>query len=292
MDIVINDESLDGQFKTIEEFADSVYERTIPMMKAIEENGLCLLKSQQTYERRITKEKTLYDLCMISNFPEIQMLKKTLLGIICDEPFWENEEKTEHNANYRCEFMKQGIPNCITEAYERNGMLLSFQHENFEESVVKIYKNGEEGKVKNASTKEMCAEHLFNLGYIDIIKFLLCMNFSRSICFYSENGKCYAKEALCENNLNISDWKNICEDLRYMFQTIEKGEISRFSKDISDDSVRLYEFRTTISDKREFRLFYIYKDNQICFLNGCVKKEQKTPKVDLALAKKLAKKIN
>lgn len=53
----------------------------------------------------------------------------------------------------------------------------------------------------------------------------------------------------------------------------------------------LYEVRSHISDKRIARVIFTIIDSYMVLLNGFVKKSQKTPKEEIALALKRAKEI-
>ncbi len=53
----------------------------------------------------------------------------------------------------------------------------------------------------------------------------------------------------------------------------------------------LYEVRSHISDKRISRVIFTIIDHYMILLNGFIKKSQKTPKVEIALALKRLKEI-
>ena len=51
----------------------------------------------------------------------------------------------------------------------------------------------------------------------------------------------------------------------------------------------LYEVRSTISSKREIRIIFYIRANQMILLHGFIKKSQKTPDKELELVKKTSK---
>jgi phage-related protein len=67
------------------------------------------------------------------------------------------------------------------------------------------------------------------------------------------------------------------------------GVTSRFSKSIAYKKKKYFEFRTTISDDREFRIFYIQGDEGVIFLYPLIKKTGKTPDSILEIIEDLAK---
>ncbi len=53
----------------------------------------------------------------------------------------------------------------------------------------------------------------------------------------------------------------------------------------------LYEVRSTISSKREIRIIFYIRSNQMILLHGFIKKSQKTPDKELELSKKRKKEV-
>ncbi|WP_252235871.1 hypothetical protein [Clostridium sp. ZS1] len=78
MDIIINDFSLDGQFSGDEQFIESLYENTLPILTDLEKVDATILRSYYSYEAKVTKDKTLNDLLITRGNPEITKLKGQL----------------------------------------------------------------------------------------------------------------------------------------------------------------------------------------------------------------------
>lgn len=107
--------------------------------------------------------------------------------------------------------------------------------------------------------------------------------FPRKVVFSETAGKCYAEEALLQNKLTLDDIWTILINIEEMIKGVSSGVKNRFWDSLSDG---LFEYRNSISAGREFRLFFI-QDECIVFLNGFIKKTQKTPKIELDKAKKI-----
>lgn len=290
MDIILNDKSLDGQFSSIDDFTDSVFEHTIPILNLMDEKKMRLLKSQDTYNGQVTEDRTLIELFRIqSNSPELTMLKKLLVAKLCEEPFWEDDCRSDKTAIYSLDKVELEKPNCITEAFERNGMLLSFQHDKFLKGTLSIEKNGRVDKVRNAYKKEQVLEHCIESQSINVIEYLRLSQFPMKIRFLEKGNVCYAKELFDNETFETTDYEKIRDNISVMIACMLDGKNSRFSKDMEVKGVSLFEFRTTVSANRELRIFYVYAQNEIVFLNGCIKKSGKTPATDKNLAIKLAK---
>jgi len=81
----------------------------------------------------------------------------------------------------------------------------------------------------------------------------------------------------------------IRDDLLIMLSNVASGEKSRFSKSITHKKKKYFEFRTTISDDREFRIFYIQGDEGAVFLYPLIKKTEQTPDSVLKIIEELAR---
>lgn len=165
MDIILNDKSLDGQF-TEQSFFEYMQKEMIPSLQLLEKNGCILYKDYDTYSRSITKDKDLIAFFKIQGNPVLDSLRSYLVQLFNSNPFWNDEIKTKQGVEYAC-IIKE-VPNCITEAYERNGIVYSFRHKSFENMYLGINCNGIQNKVRNAFTYESVRGHLSSLGVIDI----------------------------------------------------------------------------------------------------------------------------
>ncbi len=165
MDIVLNDKSLDGQF-TEHNFWEYMRKEVIPSLQMFEELGCALYKEYNTYNRPVTEDKNLLAFLKMQGNPVADSLKNYLVQLSGRKPFWNDEIKTKEENDYFCKI--QEIPNCITEAYERDGMVYSFQNKNFGQMHLDIKCNGIDDKVRNAFNYESARVHLSSLGIIEI----------------------------------------------------------------------------------------------------------------------------
>ena len=105
-----------------------------------------------------------------------------------------------------------------------------------------------------------------------------------SLFYENANGKKPVREWLL--SLDKSDRKTIGEDIK----TIEYGFPIGMPVCRKLGS-KLYEVRSHISDKRIARVIFTVVSDYMVLLHGFVKKDQKTPKSDIALAEKRKKEI-
>ena len=152
MDVVINDFSLDGQFKNAEDFFDMLVEETLPAFYSLADHDCKVLSSFETYNRKISENLTLYDVLTkgpYRGYPEATKLKN-FLASCTSEPYWTDTPQTNTQLNYSMGGEVVGIvPNCFTEAFARDGILLSFQNEHFKCDEIEITVDGKEQSLYN-----------------------------------------------------------------------------------------------------------------------------------------------
>ncbi|WP_185738772.1 type II toxin-antitoxin system RelE/ParE family toxin [Clostridium carnis] len=293
MDIILNDFSLDGQFVNEQDFADSVNENTLPMLKEIVKMDFPIYKNYSSYKDYVTTDLMFSDILKTANNPDITLLKKYLADLSIDEPYWEDDIKTDRTSTYvfNIGIANSTIPNCFTEAVERDKQIISFIHKDFNKDIHGVKDNGE-FVINNSFNMNSFLNNSFGVQAIDILELLTNYDMELLIEAFTREDKCYCKEILESKDLTPNDLTTIKNDIIEMVHCISKAIRTRFSKDLGDS---LYEFRTTISDSNEFRIFYIYSKHQcntIVLLNGIIKKSQNTPAEALKLARRLAKEYN
>ena len=288
MEAILNDYSIDGQFQTVDEFVDSLFEYTLPLLDCLSKYKIELIKSYTTtYERKITYEYTLYDLLTkvsFSGFPETQKLK-ILLSQMSDQPYWEENVKTDCQAVYLCETISDfgKNANCITEALERDKLLVSFVNERHNYKHLNIYKNGIKYDVSNVWNDILATEYLMCRDVISISELLQYRSIDDSIVFISNANKEYYSDLNVNNQLSLADKKRIVEDFILLLDSKRNGQptLKRLVKSIEHQSIRYYEFRTTLSNSQEFRIYFYKKSGKWFFLNSLLKKTQKIPTIVL-----------
>lgn len=164
MEVLLNDESLNGQY-TEDEFIEFCKEDLLPILKELEQQGATLLKSYMTFSRKITSEKDVNRIISTRGNPFLDRMRSYLVQLN-REPFWDDSIRTDLSKTYTCDI--SNVPNCITEAYTRNGMILSFKDERFLEKWIDIICDENKSEVRNITTYDSCRHHLAELGYIII----------------------------------------------------------------------------------------------------------------------------
>lgn len=284
MDIVLNDYSLNGQFQSTEEFALWIQREWVKMFDYLVEQKIALYKKSNFYSRYITNDKTLYDLLQISGDPIVSKIKSFIINSAFSPPFWDEEGiiKTDISNTYKCLFDEE-LPNCFSEAIERDKVILSIKNNEFSDESYPYSKNEEKGRLTNIIDYNSFLQCLLGTNIGDVRYIFENYRFQRKIRFVEIDGKCYAEEALLQNHLTTDDKRNILINISELIRGLNTGTKNRFWDSLSDG---IFEYRISVSAGREFRLLFV-QDKAINFLNGFIKKEQKTPKYELDKAKKI-----
>lgn len=266
---ILNDYSIDGQFEDIEIFLDSLIDHTIPLLIIMDNYKLDLLKSYEMYNLKITKDISIFDLLNKRNYPEIVRFKSLLNKILYDNPYWEKEDINQ---------------NCITEAFKRSTGLISFEHEEYLSDRVEYLHEGILQMIPNSYNKIQLLEELREKGTIGVGEYLE-KKFPVIQSFCNVDVKNYFEDFIKDNNIKQDEVDKIIKDLNdFMNKYLSKKDMGRLSKTIGTN---LYEFRTTIADAKEVRILYCLNKSRLVFLNCFIKKQQKTPEGEKALARRL-----
>ena len=286
MELFLNEFSLDGQFQSVDEFADYVREVLAPLFDIIIENETPFFKKSDIYGAAVTAELSLHDLMLMANEPAVSVLKSYLVNLGYCEPYWDVDMATKPEVNYGYPFKKEE-PNCFTEAIERRGRLVSFPHRDYQETTFICSRNKERRDICNiCETEQLLTAYLReDKGKIRYI--LERYPYSRPVICIEADGRCYADEALCGNELTEADLINIVEAIPRLIDDLENGRKSSLWDKLRDD---VFELRIHVSGGRIFRLLFVQK-NGLCFLNGFIKKTQKTPPDEIRKALELKKRI-
>jgi hypothetical protein len=150
MEILINELSLNGQFNSVEHFVMAGLKAFIKVINDIDYRFDSLYKKFDFFQAKVTPQHTIYD-TIIGNasrqYDEIRKLKSQLVRLF-DNPFWENNPK--HSANNVYLYNDKNVCGfSLAEACERDGIVISFQHNDFMSTQLSVFKDGHEIKLDN-----------------------------------------------------------------------------------------------------------------------------------------------
>ncbi len=284
MELILNDFSLDGQFDGVEDFVNYIRDILAPLLDIIIENEIVFLKKSDFYGAAVTAELSLYDIMMMANEPAISLLKQYIVRLGYCEPYWDTDVATKEEVQYGYPIHRKE-PNCFTEVIERCGRLISFDHPDFKEEKIGCSRNEREIDILNITVVEQILKEYLREEKEKVRYILEKYPYKRSVMCAEVNGRCYANEALCENNLNETDLINFLDVVSRLIEDLENGRKTDLWDKLQED---IFELRIRVSAGRIFRLLFV-QYNGICFLNGFIKKTQKTPMDEIYKALEIKK---
>ena len=236
----------------------------------------------------VTDQLTLMDILSVRNNPAITLLKHHLIQVMCEEPYWQDFMQTDPDDDYAYGSNRLDV-SCMTECSARQGILFSFECNEFKEEQINLLHNDQEVIVRNAYNVNQFLWH----GFIEGIWSAKCvfpyLQYEKKVALLNHEGKVYTDEFLASKEILAEDRKIIKEDISTMISDIIWGISSRFWKYVENTDSR--EFRTTISSNRECRIFFTYKNGCITFFYGYIKKTESIPRGVLQQVKQLEKLI-
>lgn len=139
MDYFLNEYSIRGQFKDVDDFFEKLRVYTFPVLKKIEEQkGNVIWKKDVFWQTEICNKITLTTIPKRKNerSAELVFLQNQLIKLIYEEPFWNSGcvvcdlEIIEYrfDEDYREHFEET---NCFSKALECEGRIVSFVHPNY-----------------------------------------------------------------------------------------------------------------------------------------------------------------
>lgn len=286
MELILNDFSLDGQFEGVEDFTDYIRNILAPLLDVIIDNEIVFLKKSDFYRAAVTADLSLHDLMMMANEPAVSLLKQYIVNLGYCEPYWDTDMATREEVQYGYPSHREE-PNCFTEVIERCGKLVSFEHPDFKEEKISCSRNEKGIDILNIILVEQILKEYLREDKGKVRYILEKYPYKRSVICAEVNGRCYANEALCQNNLNESDLINLLDAVSKLIEDLENGRKTDLWDKLQED---IFELRVHVSAGRIFRLLFV-QHNGICFLNGFIKKTQKTPLDEIHKAVEIKKHI-
>lgn len=235
--IYLNELSLEGQFKDMEEFLNA----SMPVMrcmKFIRERNRTINKHSAFYTTRITEDQIWHDLRAVRGDDRVRKLKSLLLSITDNPPFWDctGESMQDYKARYMsgCEDVSSSS---VAEAAEAKGILLSFRNEKYNNRQLDIIKNGEEHfQTPSAVSLKYMTEQLWCRNEISFVEFILGryegtrLDFSKLEPGYGfeKFEKQEKKECIevFDRFVQMGTWDDICRDKGLRYKKYQPSSIS------------------------------------------------------------------
>lgn len=273
MDILINELSLDGQFRDEDDFLDNL-NNLLPIIKIIENFEFLLFKNNLFFESSITVSKKLRDIIYLRN-DKVRRLKSFLLKLSHSPPFWNNTQIHNCNTDSYTFNTNNICDTSLAETSQRDKIVISFNHNDFSNILLDIEKNSSILKIYNITDKKLFLDYLLNINEIDTLNY--CKEkFKNTNLNFSLLEDGYGFDILDSNQKNefinsfnmfsAMTWDNISnsDGLEYKkYNKPKKKKLKAWFREGTYKDTDIYKFRTTQGYRcfgyREENIFHILR---------------------------------
>lgn len=162
--VIMNDLSLAGQFSSIEEFVkeDGALMAMVMLLNKLPKDKIQIFKKQNFWECIVTKKENLHYILCLTGHPIIRKYKSMLFNLL-DDPYWDESMTVDTTYTYN----QRDITNtCISQACESDKVILSFDHEDYQDTELKVSKG----------TDSLTVYNLFRAEHVDLYGVLFGWN--------------------------------------------------------------------------------------------------------------------
>ena len=287
MELILNDYAIGGQFKEISDFEDYFLHDLKQVLDVMIDKQMPLYKKSDTYSRLLTSKISFADYLTRQNDTVATLIKEYVINLAYTDPYWDVDGFCRTKAD--TDYVYPGSydePNCFTEAIEREVPLLSILSDQFSQKEIKGMKSGKEVIISNIIDLKSLLDTYLKVSPEEIRYIMEKYPFEKKVILSETKEKCYAREALLENDLTYEDIRKILHNISNLIKDKASGRKTHWWSSVEGD---ISEYRVSVSDDREFRLFFLWKEN-IVFLNGFIKKTNETPEREKKKAREIVKK--
>lgn len=273
-EVYLNENSLTGQFETMEEFWDKI-DPFMSSLKYVQQKKWKISKHSEFYKRQITKEMTFHHLRGMGG-DKARRLKMLLLGAVDNPPFWDYEEELNQNLEQNYYLWDEDVSaTSIAEAAEADSFLLSFPESEYCDKILQVENGNKESiAVPSVTTIPYMGNVLGEKGWIDF-KEALMMRYAETRLDFSKLEEGYAFEKFqkdeirdCIRNfdkfVHMQSWDEIYQDsnFHYKHYTPSSTSFDWFRNSIYQDKV-IAKFRCGNPKRcfgyKEGDLFYVLR---------------------------------
>lgn len=265
MDVLINELSLDGQFRDKDEFLDNL-ETILPFIKIIEYLDINLLKNYTFFSSKIINDYIFSDIVK-SKDDRIRKIKSFLLKLSNYPPYW-NDDKI-HSCDDEYLYLGKNIcDTSLAESSQRDKIILSFRQDDYIDEQFEIRKNEDDIGIYNIVENDNFLDYLLLKNEITPLNFCLCRYKNKNLDFsLLEND--FGFDILNANQIreylksfdefSKMSWIDIqqSDGLEYKKYNKPKPRIKGWFRKGAYANTEIYKFRIT----QEYRCFGYRKDN-------------------------------
>lgn len=265
MEILLNELSLNGQFRNEDEFFDNL-DKVLENIKVLEILNFSILKEYSLFNSKVTDNYKFIDFLKIGT-DRARKFKSVLAKLAQNPPFWNTEQR--HNC-LKDKYIFNEVNICgssLAESSQRDRIILSFNHDNFKYPWCTIYKNSSEINIYNIITKDSFLEYLIEKSLINPLSYCQSkytyskLNFdliNEGFGFDSLETPQQIKEFLNSFELfHRGSWEEILKSDGFEFKPYSPSKKDNWFRNTDFKERKIYKFRVS----QKYRCFgYRYKE--------------------------------
>lgn len=269
MEILLNELSLTGQFRDENDFFDNL-DSILKNINFIDKMNFLLLKKSDFFDSQITSSLKLMDLLKLKT-DRSRKFKSSLLKLSQTPPFWDIEVKHNCEENSYI-FNKNNV--CMTslaEACERDRVVLSFSHKEYNEDTITIYKDTECINLFNLINQTIFLDYLFKNSLIEPLKYCK-YKFKNSKLSFEDINDGFNFDSL-ETEQQVKEfieafilfdkatWDDILKSDGFKYKSYSPNKKNNWFKDTESENKNIFKFRVN----KKYRCFG-YRDKDIFYV--------------------------
>lgn len=131
MELIINDSSLNQQYRNVHEFKQYLENIFIPLYTTVTQEKNVLFSKSDLYSSKITSQDTFLDF-LTGKVGKGLTSKQKLLSLIYHSDYWDLDSKINNTVSYEWKENKSFDVKALYEASERDKLLISFYSDSFD----------------------------------------------------------------------------------------------------------------------------------------------------------------
>lgn len=166
MELLLNELSLTGQFDSVEDFVERGVMNVLQVLHELRDEDQ-VLKKYDFYNCQVTPQHTIHEVLtgnVSRTHDELRKFKIHLSRVFSD-PYWEDDPRQDPISQYLFEAVSV-TGTSLAEAYERNQIIISFVHQNFQDSPIPIIKKGNQRMIDNLFEEGQYITFLYTRGLL------------------------------------------------------------------------------------------------------------------------------
>lgn len=248
-EIILNEKSLQGQYTSMDEFADSIPQFLKCVGYFMKREDWQIWKRSDLFQAPVTKREAFFNIR--GNCSDAVRRMKGFLCQMSDEPpYWDLEPR--QCGNY-LEGEKDVTGTSLAEASARTGVVLSFPKSSYEDKEIELLHDGKKERIDSFTSVRYSTCSLYKNGYLSIEEYLKEHYHGTRLCFdefdftygFAEFEKDEIEECLesFERFIGHENWTEIIKDPSLRYKEYRASEKENWFKNSKYKDTTIHKFR-------------------------------------------------